>query len=106
MKFDHIAIRVRNIFASIDWYKEHFNAIVDYNGDSWAMLKIGDMSLALIAEDIHPPHFSLEIDSFNDFPAGTEINTHRDGSYYLYKSDPDGNVAELIYWPAEKENGS
>ena len=106
MKFDHIAISVKNVLNSTSWYEKNFRAVTEYSSDTWAMLKIGDMKLALIQKNLPPPHFSLEINSFDDFPEGCEILTHRDGSYYFYQSDPDGNTVELIYWPVEKKKNA
>ncbi len=99
MKFDHVAISVSNIYRSVEWYKKNFGAIVHQESDYWAMLKVGDVSLALVSKNTHPPHVAFNIDSFNDFPPGVEIKMHHDGSYYLYKEDPDGNAIEMIYWP-------
>ena len=99
MKFDHIAITVSDIYRSVEWYKENFKAIVKQENDYWAMLKIGDINLALVLKDSHPPHVAFNVESFNDFPDGVEIKLHHDGSYYLYRDDPDGNSVEMIYWP-------
>ncbi len=99
MKFDHAAIKVSDIYRSIEWYKTNFGAIVQQENGYWAMLKVGDTSLALVSKDVHPPHVAFNIDSFNDFPSGVEIKMHHDGSYYLYRTDPDGNAIEMIYYP-------
>ncbi len=101
MKFDHVAVCVTNVYKSTEWYKKNFNAQVDHYSETWAMLKIGDTKLALVANNTHPPHLALNIDSFDKFPAGSEIKLHRDGSYYLYITDIDGNNIELIYWPKD-----
>jgi catechol 2,3-dioxygenase-like lactoylglutathione lyase family enzyme len=99
MKFDHVAISVADLYKSIEWYKRNFQAVVEKENTYWAMLKIGDTNLALVANNVHPPHIAFSVDSFNDFPDGVEIKTHHDGSYYLYTDDPDGNSVEMIYWP-------
>ncbi len=102
MKFDHVAISVSDLYKSIEWYKNNFKAIVKEENDYWAMLKVGNADLALISRKAHPPHIAFSVDSFNEFPDGVEVKMHHDGSYYLYKDDPDGNSIELIYWPKKE----
>jgi catechol 2,3-dioxygenase-like lactoylglutathione lyase family enzyme len=97
MKIHHVAVKSRNIPATIEWYRKNFKAEVDYIDDSWAMLSIGDTKLALVTPSQHPNHIAIEIESFNDFPDGSEVKQHRDGSWYSYDADPDGNVVEFIY---------
>lgn len=92
-----MAVKSRNIPVTIEWYRKNFKAEVDYIDDSWAMLSIGDTKLALVTPSQHPNHLAIEIESFNDFPDGCEVKQHRDGSWYSYESDPDGNVVEFIY---------
>ena len=105
MKLDHIAINVSSILNATSYYKEKNGAKVDYEDSTWAMLKIGDTKLALVLEEQHRPHLAFECSSFDDFPDGSEIKLHRDGSYYTYESDPYGNVIERNYYP-EKINES
>lgn len=93
MGIDHVAINVENIAKSVDWYVDVFNASVDYQDESWAMLKVGESKLALALKGQHPPHIAIEVNKFAD---SDTIREHRDGSKYVYKSDPDGNIVELI----------
>ena len=95
-EFDHIALSVENIQTSISWYKENLNAEVQYADDTWAMLLIGDVRVALTLPTQHPPHIAFIAESFSEL--GENPRAHRDGSNYIYKSDPDGNTVELIYW--------
>ena len=98
MKIHHVAINVKDIKKSVEWYVKNMHATVEYEDDTWAMLGFGDTKLALTIRSQHPRHIGFKINSFNDFGEGVEIKLHRDGSYYLYLEDPDGNVLEKLYW--------
>jgi len=98
MKIDHVAINVGDIKKSVNWYVENMSAKVDYEDDTWAMLSIGNTKLALTIESQHPPHVAFCVEDIKDLGEGAEIKRHRDGSYYLYLEDPDGNILEMIYW--------
>ena len=102
MQLDHIAIQVKSITRAIEWYKEHMDAIVTYADDTWAMLQIGDCSIALITPSQHPPHIAFRVSSKKELLGG-KVRVHRDGSSYIYKSDSEGNIIELICWE-EKSN--
>jgi len=93
MGIDHVAINVQNISRSADWYVDTFDAIIDYQDETWAMLRVGDSKIALTLKGHHPPHIAIEV---VDFSESDTIREHRDGSKYVYKSDPDGNIVELI----------
>ena len=87
MKLDHVAIQVNNLEECVDWYVNNFSADISYKDDTWAMLRIGTTNLALTLPSQHPAHIAFEVDTLDDFPEG-EIKYHRDGSAYLYESDP------------------
>ena len=91
MEFDHVAINVSNISNSIAWYSEELSAKVLYADDTWAMLEVGSTKLALTLEDQHPPHVA-----FRSSTPLENAKMHRDGSMYVYKPDPDGNIVEII----------
>lgn len=93
MGIDHVAINVQNIAQSVDWYVNTFEASVDYQDETWAMLKIGESKIALTLKGHHPPHIAIKVSNFSK---SDTIREHRDGSKYVYKSDPDGNIVELI----------
>ena len=96
MKFDHVAINVKNLDVSIEWYLNNLNASIDYCDESWAMLSIGDVKVALTLASQHPPHLAFKVEDFGkDFE---NTNLHRDNSRYLYMTDPDGNTVELIQY--------
>jgi len=103
MNLDHIAINVSNIKKSVEWYCSNLDAKIEYQDDTWAMLKIGDTNVALTVKEDHPPHIGFKIENFCDLVDGSQIKKHRDGSYYVYVSDPDDNVIEKIYWDVSKK---
>ena len=100
MKFDHVAISVKNVYESVSWYRNKFNARVEYQDETWAMLIVGGLKLALTNDACHPPHLAFKVNSINDFPDGCEVKSHRDGSWYYYDRDLDGNVIEWISYPS------
>jgi|TARA_R110000824_G_scaffold265879_1_gene454818 catechol 2,3-dioxygenase-like lactoylglutathione lyase family enzyme len=97
LQLDHIAVQVEDLILSIEWYQKHLDAEVQYCDETWAMLKIGSVNLALTIPQEHPPHIAFEVSDLNAFPEG-EIKRHRDGSTYVYFEDPSGNVIEYICW--------
>lgn len=93
MKIDHVAINVKNIKKSIEWYLENLEGKILYEDHTWAMLSCAGTKIALTLESQHPPHIGIEVEQFSE---KDNIKNHRDGSSYVYKSDPDGNIIELI----------
>ncbi len=100
MKLDHIAVNVKDIDKSIDWYIKNLAAEILYRDDSWAMLNCDGTKLALTISAQHPPHIAFCVDNIKQIPGIPKY--HRDGSAYVYTSDPDGNTIEYIYWPSLK----
>jgi|SRR5210317_808695 catechol 2,3-dioxygenase-like lactoylglutathione lyase family enzyme len=98
---DHVALQVESIEASVEWYVNNFNGTVLYQDETWAMLDMGNVKLALTIPSQHPPHVAILVDSLSKFPVGKKIKTHRDGSLYLYQQDPSGNVIEYIHYPED-----
>ena len=96
MQFDHLALNVKNIHGSVEWYRENLNAVVEYQDETWAMLNCGKIKIALTLDSQHPPHIAFRVDSISDFPEGCEIKQHRDGSWYYYDKDSSGNVIEWV----------
>ena len=102
MKLDHIAINVSDIKKSIEWYVQNLSASVDYEDQTWAMLNVNNTGLALTISQEHPPHIAFNISDLSELQE-QKIKKHRDGSYYVYVSDPDDNVIEKIYWDVVKK---
>ena len=102
MKFDHVALTVKDIEASVKWYCDKFSASIIYKDETWAMLEIGGIKVALTLKSQHPPHFAFSVESVNDIPSSM-LGVHRDSSVYSYIRDPDGNVVEVLCYPKPKE---
>ena len=98
MTLDHIAVNVENISQAVDWYCSNLSDVcVLHMDDTWAMLEAGGAKIALTVPNQHKPHIAFRVD---DPPEG--FSTHRDGSKFVYLSDPWGNVIEMIYYSEDK----
>jgi catechol 2,3-dioxygenase-like lactoylglutathione lyase family enzyme len=102
-ELDHVAVPAQDIAASVRWYVETFGAVVLYQDDTWAFLRLGQGKLALVTPSQHPPHVALRVDedalTQAARTAGRPIARHRDGTQGIYIDDPDGNQIELICYP-------
>ena len=56
---DHIAIQVKNIEKSVEWYKSKFKCKVIYLDKTWAFIEFKNTKLALVTNTEHPPHFAV-----------------------------------------------
>ena len=101
--FDHVAFNVTSIERSVEWYKDSLGCDVLYQDATGAMLNLKDAKIALTLAD-HPSHIAFRISSeANLSGSGGEIKKHRDGSSYVYASDPDGNTIEWLVYTDEPE---
>ena len=92
-KIHHIAIEVKNIQDSIDWYRENTNCDISYQDETWALLNYDNISLALVLPNMHPPHIAFEKNNAEDY--GTLV-PHRDGTSSVYIKDPSDNAVEIL----------
>ena len=103
-EMDHVAIATNDIAGSVRFYVESFGAEVLYQDATWAFLRLGQGKLALVTPTQHPPHVALRVDettlALAAERAGKPIDKHRDGTTGIYVEDPQGNVIELICYPA------
>jgi catechol 2,3-dioxygenase-like lactoylglutathione lyase family enzyme len=90
---DHVAIAVTDVAAAVDWYRRTFRCEVTYQDDTWAFLKFGNVKLALVVEEQHPPHIAFVSPDAAKFG---ELKPHRDGTRSVYVSDPAGNPVEIM----------
>ena len=116
----HIAIRVRDIERSVEFYTRLLEMTVEWRPDVRnAYLTSGTDNLALhevdSAEigDCHGPldHLGFLVSRPEEVDAwaqrlqdrGVELvqhpKTHRDGARSIYFRDPDGNLIQLLYHP-------
>lgn len=103
MTFDHVAVPSNDIAASVDWYVKNLGASILYQDKSWAFMKVGDVKLALVSPQQHPPHVAVKVDEDALAQAAKRANipidSHRDGTKGIYIHDPFGNAVELICYP-------
>lgn len=89
----HIAVQVKNIKETSEWYKTQYDVKVVYEDETWALLQFSNVALALVLPNQHPPHFAIVSENADSY--GT-LNTHRDGTASVYVQDPAGNYIEMI----------
>ena len=89
----HIAISVDDVSKAVDWYRQTFRCEVEYQDETWAMLKFANASLALVIPGQHPPHLGFATPRA---ASHGELKTHRDGTRSVYISDSAGNAVELL----------
>ena len=92
MKIHHIAIQVDNIKECVSFYCNKFNADIEYEDETWAMLNFDNIQLALVLPEEHPPHICFE----KRIPKNIPAKEHRDGTRSVYDFDPSGNMIELL----------
>ena len=97
-KIDHIAIQVKDINKSLNWYLKKFKCKKIYSDKTWAFIEFNNIKLALVTKKEHPFHFAI---INNDIKLGKKIKKHRDNSISKYIDDPDKNKIELIKWLKE-----
>ncbi len=90
---DHVALPVKNIKESVDWYLRTFQCEVRYQDDTWALLGFDNVRLALVIPEQHPPHIGLVSAEAERFGA---LKRHRDGTRSCYVEDPGGNSVEIL----------
>lgn len=91
-RLHHVAISVRNINEAVDFYRSTFRCEITYQDATWAMLKFGNVGLALVLPEQHPPHLGFVTPAAHQYP----LKRHRDGTESVYISDPAGNAVELL----------
>ena len=105
MRFDHVAVNVKNIHKSVAWYKSTLDATVLYEDGTWALLEVGGAKIALTLQQQHPGHIAFDIGPSPPQEFLNSAKKHRDGSISKYIADPDGNAIEWIYYPESTMDG-
>lgn len=90
---DHVAVSTTDIAASVAWYQSKFQCEVDYQDETWALLRFANIKLALVVPEQHPPHVAVRREDAAKFG---DLVTHRDGSRSVYVRDQAGNAVEVI----------
>jgi catechol 2,3-dioxygenase-like lactoylglutathione lyase family enzyme len=88
----HAAIRVKDVKETVEWYTKRFRCEVEYQDATWAMLAFGNVRLAFVIAEQHPPHIAI----VGDPAAFGEPQVHRDGTSSVYVKDPNGNNVEVM----------
>jgi len=88
----HAALRVKDVKTAVEWYRQRFRCEVEYQDETWAMLKFANVRLAFVLEKQHPPHIAL----LGDPTQFGEPKVHRDGTASVYLKDVDGNNVEIL----------
>ena len=52
-KIDHIAIQTTSIKDSVLWYKKMFKCEIEFEDDTWALLKFDNTKLIIIKEQLN-----------------------------------------------------
>jgi len=89
----HIALQVKDLGRAVDWYQAHFSSELLYRDDTWALLRFGNVNLALVMPDQHPAHIAFTHPDAGRFG---ELVLHRDGTRSVYIEDSEGNSVEIM----------
>ena len=92
----HVAITVNDIEQSIAWYDERFDFEIEWQDQSWALLKFANISLALVLPEQHPPHVAFVTPEPEKY--GKPV-PHRDGTASVYIKDCNDNFVEMLSVP-------
>ena len=92
-RMDHVAIAVRDVASAVAWYTSNFRCTVTYQDATWAFLTFGNIKLALVIPEQHPPHIAFISEAAQSFGA---LTTHRDGTRSVYVKDSAGNSVEIM----------
>ena len=90
---DHVAVPVTDVAAAVEWYKRTFRCEVKYQDATWAFLEFGNIRLALVVPEQHPPHIAFVSPEAEKYGA---LKLHRDGTRSCYVKDPAGNSVEIL----------
>ena len=105
IEFDHVAVRSKDIQASIAFYKEHFDDVeVLYEDKTWGLIRAGGAKVAFVTAGEHPPHFSFSVRTKEELvnyaaEMNGKIKVHRDRSESFYFKDPSDNAIEIVWYP-------
>ena len=111
MKFDHVAINCNNIRETVNWYLKNTPAKIVYEDDTWALLDLLELRLALVVPNQHPPHIAIRLDTIEELKnmhseksrAGlcSALKEHRDKTVSFYQYSPNNTAVEWIVYPKD-----
>ena len=108
MRFDHIAHRVPDIAAAVEWQTELIpETRVIYQDATWALVDSAGVRIAFVTPEQHPDHIAYRVDEarLQEMAAarGAQIATHRDRTRSIYVEGPGGLCIEIISYPSEDD---
>ena len=89
----HVAIQVESVARAVEWYQAMFRCQIEWQDETWALLKFANTSLALVIPGEHPPHLAFTVEKADELGI---LQPHRDGTRSLYLKDSEGNVIEFM----------
>ena len=104
MQFDHVALRVPDVAAALEWWRATVpGAQVLYADETWGLIEAGGAKVAFVTAEQHPDHLAYKVsgDELERLAAehGAEISPHRDGSRSFYVDAPGHHRVEVIAYP-------
>lgn len=92
-KLHHVALEVADVGEAVAWYTSTLSCRVAYQDETWALLQLDNVHLALVTRGQHPPHIGFMRPDADRFG---QLRDHRDGTRYVYVEDPSGNTVEIL----------
>jgi catechol 2,3-dioxygenase-like lactoylglutathione lyase family enzyme len=104
VQFDHVAIRVPDVAAALEWWQRTVpGSEVLYADETWGLLQAGGAKLALVIAEQHPDHLAFKVSDAELERLASEhdaaIATHRDASRSFYVEAPGDHRVEVIAYP-------
>ena len=104
MQFDHVALRVPDVAAALEWWRETVpGAEVLYADETWGLLEAGGARVAFVVAEQHPDHLAYKVSGLELDRLAAEhdvaIVPHRDGSRSFYLDAPGEHRVEVIAYP-------
>ena len=104
MQFDHVALRVPDVAAAVEWWRRTVpGATVLYADETWGLLEAGGAKVALVVAEQHPDHLAYKVSGCElerlAAEHDVEISSHRDGSRSFYLQAPGDHRVEVIAYP-------
>lgn len=104
VQFDHVALRVPDVAAALDWWCESVPGTeVLYADETWGLIEAGGAKVAFVVAEQHPDHLAYKVSNEElDRLASSHdvaIATHRDASRSFYLEAPGEHRVEIIAYP-------
>jgi catechol 2,3-dioxygenase-like lactoylglutathione lyase family enzyme len=104
VQFDHVALRVPDVAAALEWWRETVpGAAVLYADETWGLIEAGGARVAFVTAEQHPDHLAYKVSGAElerlAAEHGVAITPHRDGSRSFYLEAPGDHRVEVIAYP-------